>query len=383
VKPSSKKILVTCLGTPISSPRPKKMADYLSIGNEVLLLSDYSKEGDPKFIHLDNSDLRSNKKNIYRIIRLFLLFLRRVLIFGYLKDFINGYLYGYKRMANDERFNSLDMIICHDLSLLPLAIALKERSEKNVEVIFDAREYYPKQYENDFSFNFLHAKDRNRLCRKLLKKCDKVLTVSDGIAEKYHQVFGVHPIVMVSAPYFKDHPVTKNEDTFIKAVYHGVANKNRNLEKIIKIFDNSDQNFKFDLYLTGEDRYIQNLKGMIETERVSIKRPVQFNQINSTIQKYDLGVIFYDSNDFNVKHCLPNKFFEYLQARLAIYTGPSIEMTRIIDEFGCGVYSKDFSSSEALNVLNSIDKYKLSKFKEGSNEAAQKYNFENEIAKVF
>ena len=359
------------------------MVDYLSTENEVLVLSDYSKEGDPKFIPLDYSELRSNRKNINRAFRLFLLVLRRVLIFGSLKDFINGYLYGYKKMENDERFNSFDMIICHDLNLLSLAIAIKERSDKYVEVIFDAREYYPKQYENDLSFSFLHAKDRNRLCRKLLKKCDKILTVSDGIAKKYHQVYGVHPIVMVSAPYFKDHLVTKNEDTFIKAVYHGVANKNRNLEKIIKIFDKSNQNFKFDLYLTGEDNYIQNLKSMIKTDRVSIKRPVQFNQIHSTIQKYDLGVIFYDSSDFNVKHCLPNKFFEYLQARLAIYTGPSIEMTRIIDEFGCGVYSKDFSSSEALNVLNSIDAYNLSKFKEGSNEAAHKYNFENEIAKVF
>ena len=36
---------------------------------------------------------------------------------------------------------------------------------------------------------------------------------------------------------------------------------------------------------------------------------------------------------------------------------------------------------EALNVLNSIDAYNLSKFKEGSNLAAHKYNFENEIAK--
>ena len=82
MKPSSKKILVTCLGTPISSPRPKKMVDYLSTENEVLVLSDYSKEGDPKFIPLDYSELRSNRKNINRAFRLFLLVLRRVLIFA-------------------------------------------------------------------------------------------------------------------------------------------------------------------------------------------------------------------------------------------------------------------------------------------------------------
>jgi glycosyltransferase involved in cell wall biosynthesis len=79
---------------------------------------------------------------------------------------------------------------------------------------------------------------------------------------------------------------------------------------------------------------------------------------------------------------LPNKFFEYIQARLAIAIGPSPEMARIVQEFGCGVVAEDFSPASLAHALNQLSSADIDRMKAGSDRAARAYTAETNAEKL-
>ena len=54
------------------------------------------------------------------------------------------------------------------------------------------------------------------------------------------------------------------------------------------------------------------------------------HEIVDTIAEYDIGLFILSPINFNYYHALPNKLFEFIQARLAIAVSPSPEMARIV-----------------------------------------------------
>ena len=46
--------------------------------------------------------------------------------------------------------------------------------------------------------------------------------------------------------------------------------------------------------------------------------------------------------NFNHIHAFPNKFFEFIQARLALVIGYSLEMIEIVKKYQIGVIAKSF-----------------------------------------
>jgi hypothetical protein len=67
---------------------------------------------------------------------------------------------------------------------------------------------------------------------------------------------------------------------------------------------------------------------------------------------------------------LPNKLFEFIQARLAVATWPSPEMAKIVRNYGCGLVSDDYSVSSMAKCLNQLSSEDVMLFKEASNKAA-------------
>ena len=46
---------------------------------------------------------------------------------------------------------------------------------------------------------------------------------------------------------------------------------------------------------------------------------------------YDVGLYLLPPTNFNQRYALPNKFFEFIQGRLAIAIGPSPEMAKLVE----------------------------------------------------
>jgi glycosyltransferase involved in cell wall biosynthesis len=162
-------------------------------------------------------------------------------------------------------------------------------------------------------------------------------------------------------------------------VHHGYANRNRKIENYVELAQLLGARFSIDLYLVGDQEYIQELKNLtLEVFNVTIREPVKFENIIETLTQYDIGLAYYEPTVLNLKFALPNKFFEYLQARLMVVAGPSPDMSEIIKQFKCGVVTDSFSVNSLADKILSLTSIDIDILKRGAQKAALDLNFEKE-----
>jgi glycosyltransferase involved in cell wall biosynthesis len=311
--------------------------------------------------------------------RMVIKMLRLIVPFGLVKNWLNEILYDFQRLRRHLNSHSYDLIYVADLHMLPLIISTKGNSK----LIFDAREYYPLQYEDNFNFNFFDKPESIRILKNVLAKCDKVITVSQGLANAYSQNFGVKSELILSLPNFQELPISNKSEQTIKILYHGMANRNRKIENFIEILNYLTIDAELHLYLLGDRAYINELEKEAKYNcNVFFHEPVAYKDIISTVNRYDIGICYYEPTSFNLRHCLPNKFFEYMQARLVLAIGPSPDMSEIVMKFECGVISKDFTVRSLANELNALTRERINSLKQKSELAAKHYCFENEEEKL-
>ena len=73
--------------------------------------------------------------------------------------------------------------------------------------------------------------------------------------------------------------------------------------------------------------------------------PIPNTELVDFCNQFDLGLHIYQTNNFNIQNCLPNKFFEVIQGRLGIVSNQScLQMSDYIQRYKCGVVLGDSSS---------------------------------------
>jgi hypothetical protein len=81
---------------------------------------------------------------------------------------------------------------------------------------------------------------------------------------------------------------------------------------------------------------------------------------------------------FNYANALPNKLFQYIQARLAVITGPIPEVARIVNDYGIGWVTRDFSPEEIRITIESARDSGLAGVEQNLDKAALELSRENE-----
>ncbi len=265
-----------------------------------------------------------------------------------------------------------DAVIVHDAEPLPLGFCLA----KGAPVIFDAHEYYPKAYE-DLFWKIFHKPHLIRLCKNYMPKCANMITVCPGLATEYQKNFGILPEIVYSAPIYQDLPVSSVAPDCIRLIHHGGANPDRHIEAMLDMMKYVDDRFTLELMLVGDHGYIEHLRQYSSGNRKVIwKDPVPMPDLSKTINECDIGVYILGQSSFNNIHMLPNKFFEFIQARLGIVIGPSIEMAPIVKEHNLGVVVGDFTPQTMAYELNQLTPERIVCFKQNADKAAKLYNAE-------
>ena len=67
---------------------------------------------------------------------------------------------------------------------------------------------------------------------------------------------------------------------------------------------------------------------------------------------------------------IPNKFFEFIQARLALAIGPSLEIKEIVKKYQIGVIAKSFLAKDLAQESNNLNWKDIDRLKSASNNAA-------------
>ncbi|MDG2989582.1 hypothetical protein L3556_01345 [Candidatus Synechococcus calcipolaris G9] len=385
-----RKVLLGTLNDPSSDPRPYRIIWLLKSMNYRIDLISFLLESNLPIENHFELIIKSKENSFKNLIRKIKFVLIRLLVKFYIphdlfkKAFLDSDLYPMRFDINDivKKIGKDDysIIIIEDLYLLPLALKYK----KNAKVIFDAREYYPKQNEDRILFRILEQPLRYHICDKYMSKCDLVITVSSGLADAYLNEFNVQAKVIQSTPLSYYCEPKKTEINKIQMVHHGGANCNRRLETMIQLFDYLDKRFSLDFYLVGNPDYVNVLKQLAQNNpAINFRDPVDFNDIIPMLSAYDIGLYFFtEPSNFNIRHCLPNKLFEFIQARLMVAIGPAPEMSKIVQEYGCGVVSDDYLPGSLADCLNQLTLDDVFRYKQKSHDAAKVLNWEQESLKL-
>ena len=372
-----RRALVLCASDPNNDPRPNRMIHWLKDDFDVTVVGwNEMRMSDIQTISLfprpedSGSDINASVRRgkLSRLLQA-LTYLYRLAAHRY-EEIVWSKLGRAIEIRQNLRDQNFDLIVSHDCLMLPLAFYVKQDHTK---VVLDAREYYPKNYDDQWRWRMLTKPVNQYLCNTYLRQCDLLITVSDGLAQEYSREFGVSPQVVLSLPAYRHLNPTPVDPEKIKIVYHGLAGASRKTEVMIEMMDFVDERFQLDLMLMPtDDPYFRKIVAMAESRRnVKIIPPVAMNEIVPLINKYDIGLFLCPPTNFNLSYALPNKLFEFIQARLAVAIGPNNEMKKIVLRHACGVVSADFEPRTMAQELNTLTPEKIMELKRRSHEAAE------------
>jgi hypothetical protein len=95
------------------------------------------------------------------------------------------------------------------------------------------------------------------------------------------------------------------------------------------------------------------------------------------LNKYDIGLFILETTTFNYKFALPNKLFEFIQARLAIAIAPSPEMKEIVKKYDLGIVADNFTPTGMADKIKELSREKIMYFKNQSHLHSKELSAEN------
>jgi hypothetical protein len=164
----------------------------------------------------------------------------------------------------------------------------------------------------------------------------------------------------------------------IRLVHSGGAVPGRNIEALIEAVRKLDAKFTLDLYLVPArdgGRYLDSIRALIANEpRITLHPPVKPTELADALNAYDVGIYSLPPLTPNHRLMLPNKIFDFIQARLAVVFGSAPETDRLIREHELGVIAPDATAESMRAALARLTEEQVRVFKQNTDTAAKVLN---------
>ena len=274
---------------------------------------------------------------------------------------------------------TFDLVIANDARALPLAFAVRGQAP----VWADLHEWAPEERTHVTSWRLLVAPFMDYACKTYLPQTAAQSTVGEEIASLYRERYGVTPrLVRNMAPFADLEPSPMREDGVIRLVHSGGAVFGRNIEAMIAGAVDAGDKVTLDLYLIPANdggAYLRKLKEIAgDNPRITFHGPVKPDELPATLNAYDVGIFWIPPFNTNARLTLPNKIFDFIQARLAVAVGPTVEMARLVKRYGLGLVTEDFEHDTIVNAIQSLTREQVEQWKRASAACARELSFENE-----
>lgn len=292
--------------------------------------------------------------------------------------------YWTESRRKDAKFlkkKSPQLVIVHGIELLPFGSYV---AGKTIPLVFNAHEYYPLEFEQDRVWLKTIGKRNRFLLSTYLPKVNSLFTVSEGIRKKYKSEFGKDSVVITNAAPFQELVPGLPDASKIKLVHHGIANREREIEKMAELIHFLPTNYEIHFVLTpGDKGYLEEIKEQFGSNaRIKFHEPVPISELCAFLNQFDIGYYILPPVNFNTKHALPNKFFEFIQARLCLVFAPLVEIKPLIEKYELGVVSADFSTEEISKSILSLSLQDIYRCKQNAHKYAKEFSSEKNTEKI-
>lgn len=276
---------------------------------------------------------------------------------------------------------SMDIVLANDVIAVPLALELEPRRGVHA----DLHEYASRQREEERWWRTLVGPFQAWMAKNYVTQTSSVTTVSPGLANEYRNEFGIHAdVVPNAAPYVEAEEPT-GVGSPVRLVHMGGSVRGRALKEMIDAVLLAESmrpgRFTLDLYLKGgEAAYEHELAELVDRRGADVVRmcaPVPIERIVATLGTYDAGLIIYPPTNFNIVHALPNKLFDYIQARLGVIVGPGADMKDLVTETGTGIAVDATSPRVMAEALLACTDDEILRWKRASHAHAEELSAES------
>lgn len=340
-----KRILLISISNLRSDPRVLAHASVLLAFGDLTTIGFGEK---PEAVH-DHLELTVRRAPLRTLLLLFSLIFRLHRLSGQLL----GHSSQISRFMREISYN-IDLICANDANSLFVAKSLSKKLSCPIWV--DMHEYAPLENEGSFKWRLLIKPFATAACQAVLPKVDVVSTVGRGIQVRYESESGRSVDLIRNTAAFAPRLIiperSTSSDNIFRLVHVGVAIRARLIENMFEAIRDLDK-VSLDLYLLPTDLgYFKELLGLSKRQsNIYLREPVPTQEIVSSLSQFDCGVITIPPTNFNYANCLPNKFFQYVQARIPVITGPIPEVAEIVNGFGVGWVCEDFSPSSIRSTV--------------------------------
>lgn len=277
-----------------------------------------------------------------------------------------------------KELSKFDWSICIANDILSLVAASQF---PNRQIVFDAHEFYPR-------FKSLtHRSAGEKAAAAILHNClpgvRGISTVSPGLQKLYHDDFGVTPALIRNCPPWHDIKPTPTKGKRLRLVHHGLFKQSRGISELVEAVKRLNGQHSLDLYLTGNQstECFRRLRKEVDSvPYIRVMDPVPVPSLITTLNQYDVGVFLLPCTNDNHRYALPNKLFDFIQARLAVAVSPNQDMASLVKTTDTGVIIPGWNTTALAECLSGLTTESVSKFKASSGKAARQLCSENELS---
>ncbi|WP_293800241.1 glycosyltransferase [uncultured Bosea sp.] len=286
-------------------------------------------------------------------------------------------------LARSER---VDIWLANDWTALPIARRLA--AEQGVPYAYDTHELAVDEYAQRMIWRLTQRPVIAGIEREGIAGAAVTSCVSQGIVDRLHGLYGLSkkPLLIRNMPRYEPHAHRSCGDA-IEVLYHGVVNVGRGLEACIDSVALWRPEFRLTIRGPGPGEYLAALAARIQKaglgERVVLAPPVPMIDLVEEAARFDVGLFALPGHSKQNLHVLPNKFFEYTMAGLALCVSDLPEMSALLRQHELGRLISDVTPRAIAEAINGFDRDEIDACKRRALEAAKTLNWEAEADRLF
>ena len=250
-------------------------------------------------------------------------------------------------------FSRADILLSNDTDTLPANyFASRIRRKK---LVFDAHELFPEVPEltNRPKVKRIWEKIENRIFPKLKHS----YTVCRSIADYYNLKYGINMQVVRNVPYYREFSKTGILSYSGKKIilYQGALNIGRGLEWIINAMP-LIENAVFVIIGDGDIRHQleKQAENLNLSEKVVFLGKISGDELYKYTSDADIGLCLLDNRGLSYYFSLPNRIFDYIQARVPVLASDFPEISKIVTHYNTGKLIDNYAPEYLAETISEM-----------------------------
>lgn len=251
-----------------------------------------------------------------------------------------------------------DLFVANDWLTLPIAAHLA--SQRGCRFLYDSHEYAAEESADRLAWRLLISPYVRAIEARFIHRAAAILTVGDKIAQliAHDHRLATMPTVIRNAVPLDPQPF-RPCGAEIDVLYQGLIRADRGLEALIRSVPLWRPEFRLRLRGPGDPSIITGLQATaaaLAPERITFEAAVDPASMVAAANRSDIGIHPIPPTSNQTRYCLPNKFFEYTMAGLALCVSNSDEMVALLHRHHLGRVIAVHTPEAIAAAINGFDR---------------------------